>query len=147
MARPLRLKFSGALYHITSRGNESKKYFTRDTTRTDYYSLVGHDWTCGGALGSLVGDPIFDFTDPVTKYKMLAYGCPSYSRSLGGHDLNQHLSASSGFNWQTNDVDLHAAPYYYGEFVMWHGAQFRGMLADQRRYWELFLSHIGSTTP
>ena len=27
MARPLRLKFSGAMYHITSRGNEGKKIF------------------------------------------------------------------------------------------------------------------------
>ena len=33
MARPLRIEYSGALYHVTARGNERKRiYFTR----TDY---------------------------------------------------------------------------------------------------------------
>lgn len=76
---------------------------------------------------------------------MLAFGSPSYSRSLGGHDPNQHLGSSSGFNWQTNEVNLQTAPYYYREFVMWHGAQFRGMLASQKDYWRQFLTDIGTT--
>jgi hypothetical protein len=75
---------------------------------------------------------------------MLSYGCSAYSRTLGGHDPNQHLDASSGFiDWEKNEVNLKEQPYNYGEFVMWHGAQFRGMLASQKYYWELFLRNIG----
>jgi REP element-mobilizing transposase RayT len=31
MARPLRLEFAGALYHVTSRGNERKSIFLDET--------------------------------------------------------------------------------------------------------------------
>jgi hypothetical protein len=33
MARPLRIKFDGALYHVTSRGNARESIFITDTNR------------------------------------------------------------------------------------------------------------------
>ncbi len=53
MARPLRLEFPGAVYHLTARGNERKNVFRSDTDR-DYFlsvlrSTVGRfGWLCHG---------------------------------------------------------------------------------------------------
>jgi hypothetical protein len=33
MARPLRIEYAGALYHVTSRGNEQKDVFTGEKTK------------------------------------------------------------------------------------------------------------------
>jgi hypothetical protein len=33
------------VYGVQNQGPESKKYFSRDAARKDYYSLVGGDWT------------------------------------------------------------------------------------------------------
>jgi hypothetical protein len=48
MGRPLRVEYAGALYHITSRGNERKKIFLDDGDRKkfleileDYYDRYG----------------------------------------------------------------------------------------------------------
>ena len=51
MARPLRLEYPGALYHITSRGNERKKIFLCDEDRKLFLSLLSkvvakYRWTC-----------------------------------------------------------------------------------------------------
>lgn len=53
MARPLRLEFPGALYHVTSRGNEKRDLFRCDDDRRHFLELLGEavrrfDWvlTC-----------------------------------------------------------------------------------------------------
>jgi hypothetical protein len=124
---------------------EEKAKFTRDSTRQDYFCLGSPALADCGLPTTCSGSQIYDLSVPATKYEMLSYGCSAYSRSLGGHDPNQHLDASSGFNWQTNEVNLQTSPYNYREYVMWHGAQFRGMLAKQRSYWRQFLTNIGIT--
>jgi REP element-mobilizing transposase RayT len=40
MSRPLRLEFSGALYHVTSRGNEKKTIFVDDADFKIFLSLL-----------------------------------------------------------------------------------------------------------
>ena len=40
MSRPLRLEFSGALYHVTSRGNEKKPIFVDDVDFKIFLSLM-----------------------------------------------------------------------------------------------------------
>jgi putative transposase len=51
MARPLRLEFEGALYHVTSRGNDRGMIFFADTDRVAFLELL-HDvverfsWIC-----------------------------------------------------------------------------------------------------
>ncbi|MGY4707037.1 REP-associated tyrosine transposase [Candidatus Bipolaricaulota sp. J31] len=40
MARPLRLEFPGALYHITSRGNAGQKIFTDDEDRLAFLEII-----------------------------------------------------------------------------------------------------------
>ena len=51
MARPLRLEFSGAIYHLTSRGNARQKVFFSDSDRELFLStlagVVGrYEWIC-----------------------------------------------------------------------------------------------------
>jgi putative transposase len=51
MARPLRIEFSGALYHITSRGNACEPIYLTDHDRYSFLQVLGsacerHDWLC-----------------------------------------------------------------------------------------------------
>ncbi len=51
MARPLRIQFAGALYHVTSRGNAREPIFTGDDDRRSFLGIVGkaierHRWLC-----------------------------------------------------------------------------------------------------
>ena len=51
MARPLRIAFSGALYHITSRGNARENIYQDDDDRRDFLDLLDrsckrHAWVC-----------------------------------------------------------------------------------------------------
>ena len=43
MARPLRLQFAGALYHVTARGNASADIFLDDEDRRLFLELLGAD--------------------------------------------------------------------------------------------------------
>jgi putative transposase len=51
MARPLRIEYPGAVYHVTSRGNEKKPVFKDDTDRLNFLSTLQHvnkryNWIC-----------------------------------------------------------------------------------------------------
>src|SRR3970040_1017299 len=51
MARPLRLEFAGALYHLTSRGDHRDKIFLDDEDRRTFLDLLGKEilqqhWIC-----------------------------------------------------------------------------------------------------
>jgi REP element-mobilizing transposase RayT len=41
MARPLRIEFAGALYHLTSRGNERRSIFRSDRDRKTFLAFLG----------------------------------------------------------------------------------------------------------
>lgn len=41
MARPLRLEYPGALYHVTARGDRREDIFTQDEDRTEFLSVLG----------------------------------------------------------------------------------------------------------
>src|SRR5262249_62319368 len=49
MARPLRLEFAGAIYHVVSRGHERSKLFRDDEDRAEFLKTLGsvardHGW-------------------------------------------------------------------------------------------------------
>jgi REP element-mobilizing transposase RayT len=51
MARPLRLEFAGALYHLTARGNRQESIFLDDRDRQTFLDLLGKEvqqqgWVC-----------------------------------------------------------------------------------------------------
>jgi len=51
MARPLRIEYPGAVYHVTSRGNEKKPVFKDDTDRLNFLNTLQHvnkryNWLC-----------------------------------------------------------------------------------------------------
>jgi hypothetical protein len=119
--------------------------FVHDLNRQDRYCISAWNSPCGEQSGC--NDfPIYDLSDPQTKYSMIAYGCAGYSRTLGGHESSHGLDPSSGFG-ANSQVNLQGEPFYYGPYVMWHGAQFRGMAAGQREYWKTFLEKIGLRQP
>jgi len=41
MARPLRLEYAGALYHVTARGDRREDTFCLDEDRSEFLSLLG----------------------------------------------------------------------------------------------------------
>jgi hypothetical protein len=41
MARPLRIEFAGALYHLTSLGNERRNIFRSDRGRRAFLAFLG----------------------------------------------------------------------------------------------------------
>ena len=45
MARPLRLEFAGALYHVTSRGNRREAIYETDEDRESFLAVL--DDVCG----------------------------------------------------------------------------------------------------
>jgi hypothetical protein len=42
MARPLRIEYPGAVYHLTSRGNEKKPVFKDDAGREAFLRILAH---------------------------------------------------------------------------------------------------------
>jgi len=51
MARPLRIEYPGAVYHVTSRGNEKKPVFKDDADRHNFLNTIQHvnkryNWIC-----------------------------------------------------------------------------------------------------
>lgn len=51
MARPLRLEFAGALYHITTRGNHQEAIYEEDTDRESFLTIMSgvcerYNWVC-----------------------------------------------------------------------------------------------------
>jgi REP element-mobilizing transposase RayT len=51
MARPIRLEFAGALYHVTSRGDRRENIYEDDSDRVAFLSLLSevcesYNWTC-----------------------------------------------------------------------------------------------------
>src|SRR5574338_76778 len=52
MSRPLRLEFSGALYHVTSRGDRREAIYEDDEDRALFLEVLGRvwpiSWVCHG---------------------------------------------------------------------------------------------------
>ena len=53
MATPLRLEFSNALYHMTSRGDRREDIYEDDEDRITFLSILGkvvaeYNWICHG---------------------------------------------------------------------------------------------------
>jgi putative transposase len=51
MARPLRIEYPGALYHITARGNARAKIYTDNADRAEFLAILGsvirkYNWLC-----------------------------------------------------------------------------------------------------
>lgn len=57
MARPLRIEFVGALYHVTGRGNAREDIYCDDVDRQQFLMLLRntvnrYDWYCHRITGS-----------------------------------------------------------------------------------------------
>jgi REP element-mobilizing transposase RayT len=50
LARPLRIEYPGALYHVTSRGNEKKDIFRSKKDREKFLSYLSSAWERHGAV-------------------------------------------------------------------------------------------------
>lgn len=88
MARPLRIQYEGALYHITSRGNARQDIFLDDKDRADFLASLSHivdrfDWICHAYC-------------LMTNHYHLMIETPRANLSQGMHLLNS--IQSQGFN-------------------------------------------------
>ncbi len=52
MTRPLRIEYAGAVYHITSRGNEKKAVFKDDQDRINFLNTL--NMSINGIIGSVM---------------------------------------------------------------------------------------------
>ena len=80
MARPLRIEFPGAVYHITSRGNEKQNIFLDDVDRKVFLKTLSevvktHNWLCH--VYSLMNN-----------HDHLTIETPDANLSVGMRDLN-----------------------------------------------------------
>ena len=51
MARPLRIEYPSAVYHVTARGNARRKIYMDDTDRQQFLTILGstigqYNWLC-----------------------------------------------------------------------------------------------------
>jgi hypothetical protein len=58
MARPLRIEYPGAVYHVTSRGNAQNKIFSDDQDRETFLTTLGsvvkrYNYHCWGQVFTL----------------------------------------------------------------------------------------------
>lgn len=70
MARPLRIEYDGALYHITSRGNARKPIYKDDEDRKAFLDTLNnvkkrYNWICHAYNGYLRTTPRFILTSPI----------------------------------------------------------------------------------
>ena len=94
MARPLRIEYSGAFYHITSRGNEKQLIFFTDQDRKKFLNLLKlvidrTDWICHSYV--LMGN-----------HYHLLIETPKPNLSRGMRQLNGVYTQF--FNWNHNRV-------------------------------------------
>jgi len=56
MSRPLRLEFSGALYHVTSRGDRREDIYEDDADRKAFLSVLAYEEHKGVRSHAVIGD-------------------------------------------------------------------------------------------
>ena len=88
-----------------------------------------------------------DFSDRNMRFKMLAFGGRSRSRSLGGLDPFLMPDPNvSGFKDSDSDhkaqINLNQSPFEWQSQHVYHDAQFRSYLARVRNYWTQFLRNL-----
>ncbi len=86
MARPLRIQYSGAVYHVTSRGNEKKPVFKDDQDREYFLNTLQHvnkryNWICHAYC-------------LMTNHYHLLIETPEGNLSLGMRQLNGEIPRS-----------------------------------------------------
>lgn len=81
MARPLRIEFSGAIYHVTSRGNERRAIFRDDHDRETFLAILG-------AVVRRFGLTLFEYCLMGNHYHLFVK-TPEANLSRAMHRLNQ----------------------------------------------------------
>jgi putative transposase len=120
MARPLRLEFAGALYHLTSRGNEQRPIFRSDRDRKAFLGFLGQAvQRFGWSLTAWV---------LMTNHFHLVVQTPEPNLSRGMHWLN-----SVYVGW-FNRVHKRSGHLYQGRF--------KAFLIDEEAYFAEVLRYV-----
>ena len=120
MARPLRIEFAGALYHVTSRGNERRSIFRADRDRKAFLTFLGEATRRFG--WSLTGWVL------MSNHFHLVVQTPEPNLSRGMHWLN---SAYAGW---FNRVHKRCGHLYQGRF--------KAFLIDKEAYFAEVLRYV-----
>ena len=92
MARPLRIQFASALYHVTVRGNERRAIFRDDRDRQRFLARLAdcveadrpENGTGGLLKKSMAANPRRRLnSDPPRREKAVGFGCPDPASSPG----------------------------------------------------------------
>ncbi len=86
MARPLRIQYPGAFYHVTSRGNEQKAIFRSNSDRERFLSYLESAREIGayyGMRGSAVSQCSRRFKQKVLEDKKLKKAMAEIARKTG----------------------------------------------------------------
>jgi REP element-mobilizing transposase RayT len=120
MARPLRIEFPGAVYHVTSRGNEKRRIFKNDTDRKAFLAFLAETATrFGWSITAYV---------LMTNHFHLVLQTPEPNLSRGMHWLNG--SYAGWFN--------HAHKRWGHLF----GGRFKAFLVEKEAYFTEVLRYV-----
>jgi REP element-mobilizing transposase RayT len=120
MARPLRIEFPGAVYHVTSRGNEKRRIFKSDRDRRAFLDFLGKTAKrFGWSITAWV---------LMTNHFHLVIQTPKPNLSRGMHWLNG--SYAGWFNHQ------------YKRWGHLFGGRFKALLIDKETYFTEVLRYV-----
>jgi len=120
MARPLRIEFPGAVYHVTSRGNEKRRIFKSDRDRKAFLEFLGQTAKrFGWSITAWV---------LMTNHFHLVIQTPEPNLSRGMHWLNG--SYAGWFNHQ------------YKRWGHLFGGRFKAFLIDKEAYFNEVLRYV-----
>lgn len=84
MARPLRIEYEGAVYHVTSRGDDRRGIFLEDTDRVSFLGILGDaverfGWICHAYC--LMTNHYHVFIETPFRGQILSFAVPSLENS------------------------------------------------------------------
>ncbi len=116
MARPLRIEFAGALYHITARGNERRSIFFCDEDRLRFLSTLNEvcerfNWHCHAycqmsnhyanqnrAMAAAYGSGAYSMREIAAYF---AVGRMTVSRAVKQYSSTSDSTEQSDVQWET----------------------------------------------
>ena len=125
MARPLRLEFAGALYHVTSRGNERRPIVRSDRDRSRFFEFLGQTVSrFGWSLTAAV---------LMTNHFHLVIQTPEPNLSRGMHWFNSayagwynHTRTRCGHLYQEPPYGARPSLFAFQDFALPSVARFAG---------------------
>ena len=150
MARPLRIEFNGALYHVTSRGDRREPIYEDDEDRVEFLSLLGvvckrFNWLCHSYCLMTNHYHILIETPDANLSKGMRYLNGVYSQRYNNrHQLVGHLFQG---RYKAIIVDTDSYLLELSRYVVLNPVR-AGMVESASEWpWSSYLLMVGSVVP